>query len=506
MVIVGGGPSGACAAKAMADRGYANVHIYEAYPHPKTLSKTSSKAYVVALSPRGQQGILDATGIDLAREATSADGGGGSARGVVSRAISRHVYNPRTRKTSSGVRNHADTPSVIIPRQALTERLLDAAASESGVSVHYQHRLSGVDFENRIATFEAGERDGDDKKVVEVEYDLLIGADGSRSRVRELMVENKTSLKDFSARTEEDSMEYQVVVLPESPFANTHPEGTVHVWNNKRRNAICLAFPMRNHDSPNGYSMLFAVVFPEGELESFREDGYEAPLTELLPDVFDGPTREAHLKEFEGQLAENRIANGGLCVWPSGLGHAYQDAKGRACGVVLLGDAAHGMWPSLGQGANCALESVAVFVKCLDELEGTTSAGDTNTARDFSWWTRELVRRFHEARFEDAVAAVDLTYGGIGSRESRGRQNAPLSAKLKIVGMLLLHKLTLGIVPMPALLRILMGDKDVSYSQAKKFHFVYEKYICLGALSVCVGALAVGMRGFPTSSGNGPEL
>jgi len=36
--------------------------------------------------------------------------------------------------------------------------------------------------------------------------------------------------------------------------------------------------------------------------------------------------------------------------------------------VILLGDASSGMWPSLGQGANCALESVAVFTQCLDEL------------------------------------------------------------------------------------------------------------------------------------------
>ena len=71
VVIFGGGPSGAAAAKAMADRGYTNVHVYKAYPHPKYLATTSSKAYVIALSPRGQQGILDATGIDVSKEAAS---------------------------------------------------------------------------------------------------------------------------------------------------------------------------------------------------------------------------------------------------------------------------------------------------------------------------------------------------------------------------------------------------------------------------------------------------
>jgi len=506
VVIVGGGPSGAAAAKAMADRGYTNVHVYEAYPHPKSLATTSSKAYVIALSPRGQQGILDATGIDVAKEAASdyiavdASVSGrsisaascNSCEGVVSTDMARHVYNAKTKKTSSKVRNHAELISTIVPRKALTERLLEAA-TESGVHVHYQHRLNEVDFENRIARMAVGDKHKE-TKTIEVEYDLIIGADGCHSKVRNLMVENQTILKDFTARIEEDSMEYQVVVLPENPFANTHPEGTVHSWNNKELNSICLGFPMRNKDT-NNYSMLFAVVFPGGKLESFRTTGYKEPLTKLLPDMFtDDTDGEKNLNEFTRQLRENHIANGGLCVWSSSLGHAYEDAKGNASGVVLLGDSAHGMWPSLGQGANCALESVAVFVRCLDALarKGTKSSSSS--------WTSELIQTYHNARFEDANAAVDLTYGGIGSRKSRGRLNAPLSYKLQMVGMVVLHKLTFGIVPMPALLRIMMG-KQISYSTAKKLNFYYEKYICVGALVLFAGMCIVGKTGFPNFSG-----
>mmetsp|Transcript_26128 Transcript_26128/g.26564 ORF Transcript_26128/g.26564 Transcript_26128/m.26564 type:complete len:159 (+) Transcript_26128:164-640(+) len=143
------------------------------------------------------------------------------------------------------------------------------------------------------------------------------------------------------------------------------------------------------------------------------------------------------------------------------------------------------MWPSLGQGANCALESVAVFTQCLDEL--SKKKNDSDEQEDC--WTRELVQKYTDARFEDVTAAVDLTYGGIGTRKSRGRLNAPLSYKLQFVGMMLLNKLTFGLVPMPALLQIMKGRK-LSYSTARKYNFYYEKVIVVGSLVGTIAALS----------------
>lgn len=504
VVVIGGGPSGAAAAKAMADRGFTNINLYEAYPHPKSLSKTSSKAYKIALSPRGLQGIIDSTGIDLVKEAK------GDGEGVVSIDMARHVHNPKTKKTKVNTMHHKENPFVIVPRKGLVERILDAA-QESSVRVHFQHRLLDVDFENRVATFailndEGGAKDNATPQTVEVKYDLLIGADGCNSKVRNLMVENKKSLDEFSARTAADSMEYQVAVLSENPFADSLPEGCVHSWNNKELNAICLGFPTKkpNDDGSDSqkYSSLYTIVFPEGQLESFRKDGYRTPLTKLCPDLFEGEDGERRLSEFEAQLRENQIANGGLCVWSSSFGHATVDTKGQASGVILLGDAAHGMWPSLGQGANCSLETVGVFVRCLDQLESEYKVNNEITLS----WIKELVERFDKSRFKDATAAVDLTYGGIGARNTRGRLNAPLSYKLQLIGMMLLHKLTFGVVPMPALIEVMKGSKDYSYSTARKFHFFYEKYICLGSLFLFVGMFTAGRKVFSSSIGVGSEL
>jgi len=94
---------------------------------------------------------------------------------------------------------------------------------------------------------------------------------------------------------------------------------------------------------------------------------------------------------------------------------------------------------------------------------------------------RAVIREFDAERLGDAHAAVDLTFGGIGSTKCRGQKNAPLSYKLQIAGMMLLHKLTAGLVPKPALLRLMAGEV-LSYSTAKMWNFRYEKVICVSAL------------------------
>ena len=445
VVIVGGGPAGAATAKALADRQLYNVELFEAYPHPNEITRNAPKAYVIALGGRGQRGIQDSTKIVPSTIPKS----------VVSKTLVRH---PRNKEM-----DHSKQPSVIVPRKYLTAHLLDQAEL-AGAAVHLQQRLVEIDLVHRVAVFQSAV---DETITRRVSYDLLIGADGSNSRVRTIL---DKQADDFSVvRQEQDSMEYQVVVLNKNPFPFLASDA-VHAWNDKTYNSICLGFPLHTG------GMLLAPVFPEGKLEEFKKEhvatgkGYDHALDCLLPDV--SPAVRAEITQ---QLVEGEPANGGLCLWNSALGSSRN-------GVVLVGDSGHGMWPSLGQGANAALESVAVFCRAVDHVEHTMN----ESHRD---WSAAVVNEFTALRHEDALAAVDLTYGGIGARKARGRGNAPLSFKLQVVGIMLLHKLTFGIVPKPALLRIMGGD-DVAYSTAHRYNFFYEKLICMGALLGCCAIAA----------------
>lgn len=88
------------------------------------------------------------------------------------------------------------------------------------------------------------------------------------------------------------------------------------------------------------------------------------------------------------------------------------------------------------------------------------------------------------------MAVVDLTYGGIGGTKVRNVAHAPLMFKLQILIMMILHKLSAGLVPMPALLRIQKGDASVSYSTLSWQNKI-EKYLTHGAV---VAAIGLGLR------------
>jgi kynurenine 3-monooxygenase len=114
---------------------------------------------------------------------------------------------------------------------------------------------------------------------------------------------------------------------------------------------------------------------------------------------------------------------------------------------VLMGDAAHSMWPTLGQGVNSALEDATVLSQVLQDC-----AGDLDS----------VPLAFHKARHEDALAVVDLTW------HSYGKGKHAISAISIIKSMLLFWgaKLLPGVVQRPAL--SLMNETAMPYSEIKR--------------------------------------
>lgn len=410
--VVGGGPAGALVAYGLSMKGY-KVTLFEAYPHPHQAEKLGTKAYYIVLT-RGQR-VLDSLGLANLPGKMEPEG-----------------------------KNKTRPLSVAYGRNTLSASLLDKAL-EAGTKLIFSHRLVDINLESKVATFETTR-----KRRVQFQYDVLVGCDGVHSQTREILSE---LVPDFTVRTENDTMEYQVAVLPGRLESYLKEESTkcafknkvMRSWNHRPTNSMCLAFPHEEGGT------LFTIVFPGGELAAFaKKEDFHTPIQALLPELTSSARREI-VQQLE---TSGPPAIGGTCVWVNRL------VEGS---IALVGDSAHGMWPSLGQGANCALESAAEFVH---------SAG-----------TEKWLQNYQANRYEDAVAAVDLTFRGIGGKSSRHMNNAPLLFWAQIAIMMLLNKGTFGVIPKPAMLRLMFGD-DVGYAKLYRWNDVYEKRVMWGAISV----------------------
>ena len=128
---------------------------------------------------------------------------------------------------------------------------------------------------------------------------------------------------------------------------------------------------------------------------------------------------------------------------------------------------------------------VTVFADAIEAVTGSISSGAGCRNVDFSASSHEelahaIALEYDGLRHDDALAAVDLTYGGIGGTKVRGAPHSPKMFKLQVLLFMLMNKLTAGLVPMPAMLRIMKGD-GAPYSALKRANRV-EKFVTYGTV------------------------
>ena len=328
---------------------------------------------------------------------------------VVSEALVRH--HSTTGKVSIRKPERGDEWSVVlVRRRALAASLLQAAEAV-GANIQCGWRVKDVDFDKREVTVVAQGTNGTTKEGGEnskkVKYDLLVGADGVRSITRTLL-SNHLSTKEipFPVKTLDDTMEYQVaiiprpwkeIILPQKHWTHSCPPASMHTWSDTTTGGTGLGFPIRRDSSTSLMDQfMVCVIFPGGKLGKMKQNGFSG-YTAALNGLFADWTSDSRL-DLAQLLAEddNVPSIGGTCVWSEALSHPES-------GVVLIGDSGHGMWPSLGQGCNAALESVAVFADAIDAVKGSISNGAAGCRNvDFS-----------SASSRELVHAISIEYDGL---------------------------------------------------------------------------------------------
>lgn len=351
VAIVGAGLTGPLLAIFLARRGH-QVTLYERRPDPRRADLDAGRSINLALSVRGIDAleragladavlaqalpmrgrILHAAGGDLAFQSYSADG---------QRAINS------------------------VSRAGLNRQLVDAAAAEAaGVAFRFDHRLTGLDHEGGELRFDAP--DG----AVVAEHDVIIGADGAYSLVRERLTHVEGT--DFSQRFL--PWGYKELSIPATDGGDFALDpGALHIW--PRGGSMMIALPNMDrsftatlfwpNDGPSGFAGLDS---DDAVTARFQRDYADA--LALMPDV-------------AAQFREHPV--GALVTV-----HCWPWVRGR---TALIGDAAHAIVPFYGQGMNCGFEDVVELGRCLEET------GDD--------WSKALPR-YAERRRPNADAIAEL--------------------------------------------------------------------------------------------------
>lgn len=294
--IVGGGIAGLFCGWALASRGW-TVRVHERSP---AIRDVGAGIYLM----RNSVSIFEHHGIAdyILRDAVVLTGSERSDRN--GRIIQQRTFS-------------AGSPWYVLPRYTLVQRLADVAA-KAGVEVVTGSNVAGITPDGKVT-----EADGS-----VVEADLVVAADGFRSRLREKL--------DLTGTLKERSSGAIRILVPR----RGDPALFREYWSGHRRIGI----------APCTNDLTYAY------LSSPNAD----PAARIPLDIAVWKSAFPGLTSFLDRVEDPSVA----------VRHAYPHAratswsKGRA---AIIGDAAHALPPTLAQGAGLSMANGYALAKTLDE-------------------------------------------------------------------------------------------------------------------------------------------
>ena len=540
-LVVGAGPAGALAALHLSRLGWRVRVLDEDDEDAPTENATVSKRGLAALRDAGValsaerdgattlegavryrvgHDTLKKTRIDgsvpvvaAARRATQFKGSVVVKRGALARAIRRATL-------TLPLKSESESESV------------SAFQTNVDVSFEFGKSLRFVDLESRLARFDIRGTESSES----VAYDLLVGADGSESATRAAL-ENEGALV---CERNANGLYAKTVCLPPGFFEQTRaslfekdgtggpdptPTPTVaesrakelekekddwrfrrHAWEHA---GVVDAFAVPNAGKREGDSFELTVVAPLSRWKRVRTaSDAETLLDEIAPGAFgcpDGAVAEAYKAKARDVVRDDAT------LIENGVSTTCSRLTRRDGSAVLVGDAAHSAWPTLGQNMDATLETSAYLGAALAKRarddgpngsrvagvvresratdvpsEGGPSSDDTDGGKhDFDVKTA-LAAYFEKGRAPAARAFVRLCETGFGSGDvgfKRRFENVCFFAKLG--ALTLLHKLAPFLFDAPALTKmddLSWGYDDVEDETRRETGVVFAVVACVVSL------------------------
>ena len=226
--------------------------------------------------------------------------------------------------------------------------------------------------------------------------DLVIGADGVKSQVRDsfdLGMQRKRFIDGLIR-----------VLAPRGDFRGGPWDHVIDFWHTETRTLRMLYSPV------NGDQMYLAMMSPFADKEASAIPVNPAPWVSCFPWFEPVVTRLGRQGRYDA------YENTKLARWSEGQ-------------VAIIGDAAHAMAPTLGQGANTAICNALGLAVALDERDTVRDALEL-------WEARERPLTDHTQRRAGEIAGSRVLAGGMNWDDEgmRAARRIPIGARETVMG------------------------------------------------------------------------
>jgi kynurenine 3-monooxygenase len=326
--VVGAGLAGSLLSLLLARRGF-SIALYDRRPDPRTEQSRGGRSINLALAARGIRALERAAVMDVIRPLLIAMRG--------------RMLHDRSGELELQPYGRTDQEVIYsIDRAALNNALLDEVTRHPRVDVKFEHMCLGTDLGADTVSFH--------DLVADLKYQKpltpTIATDGAGSVVRASLA----AAHAISVREEPLGHDYKELTIPAQNGRHALDPGALHIW--PRVGFMLIALPNI------GGSFTATLFLPRAGAASFGALATPAQI------------REFCLREFSDAVALMPDLVQEFIHHPLGqLGTVHSVPWHLGGQVLLLGDAAHAIFPFHGQGMNAAFEDCLVFDDLLGEHE-----------------------------------------------------------------------------------------------------------------------------------------
>ena len=365
--IIGAGMAGLTSALALAKQGFTNIHVYE---------YASDLGFVgagIQLAPNMAR-ILDRLGVwaDIEREAV-----------VLSDTSIRQgsTDHELTKVDLRYVQEIYEYAHMVGHRSSLAGSIYKGCLRERGIKFYFGTSVGKIERWDPRPTFVVTPRDGE---PYEVEADILLGADGVKSRTR---VEMMAKLGIEAEVIDSGQAAYRIMLTREEMKNDRELLRLIDTdratrWIGEKRHII--AYPVSEKNVYNISTAQPDVNFAAAPSATYTTKGSKKAMLEVYSDFCPMIQRMLNLVP-EGEVCEWKLrVHSPLPTWVDGS-------------VALLGDACHPTLPHLAQGAAQAIEDAAVIGVVLSRVPDTSPES-----------INKALRVYEQVRKERAETLVNL--------------------------------------------------------------------------------------------------